>query len=301
VLDADALTLPAPRGTLSAAILDTLRRPMHHVEGAPTADDDPLAGDDHTLALHVLHELHHRGFAGVDDGWEWEPSILAVRRHLERELMGRLAEEVSVPSDRADVAWALEQIAGGITSAPLWSWLAEHGTSVHLHELWALRAPERLRSGSGVLPGHCAVPTAPPDPLDVLDGGRLDLDRVPGWALAEANVAACLRLQRRWRGALAGFAAAREQIAAVSMPAAARALQRADLDEIDLRMEPLGPLPSRRRAAAMARTRSSLAGDVLLGGLAARWLHGAMTDRALSAWSAGRSALRPVSSLTFAA
>ena len=35
---------------------------------------DPLSDDDAALALYVLYELHYRGFEGVDEGWEWEPS-----------------------------------------------------------------------------------------------------------------------------------------------------------------------------------------------------------------------------------
>ena len=30
-----------------------------------------------------MYELHYRGFEGVDERWEWEPSLLALRSVLE--------------------------------------------------------------------------------------------------------------------------------------------------------------------------------------------------------------------------
>src|SRR5581483_10773258 len=35
------------------------------------------------LALYVCYELHYRGFAGVDERWEWDPALLAARAALE--------------------------------------------------------------------------------------------------------------------------------------------------------------------------------------------------------------------------
>jgi hypothetical protein len=60
-----------------------LRGPARGIGCLPTAGDDPVTGEDSALALHVLYELHYRRFAGVDDRWEWEPSLLAARRRLE--------------------------------------------------------------------------------------------------------------------------------------------------------------------------------------------------------------------------
>src|SRR3954454_14601444 len=76
--------LPSPRGPLSEALFAALA-------GAPgtlppitvTAPSDPLADDDLHLALYVLYELHYRGFAGVDDRWEWDPGAPELRAQLE--------------------------------------------------------------------------------------------------------------------------------------------------------------------------------------------------------------------------
>ena len=86
--------LPAPRGPLSAWLTDRLVGPPRPLGAAPTPADDPVHGEDSALSLYLLYELHYRGFRGVDDGWEWEPSLLSVRADLERGFLGRLQELV---------------------------------------------------------------------------------------------------------------------------------------------------------------------------------------------------------------
>lgn len=61
--------LPAPRGPLSAAVLDMLRgdpTPPSGQVGSALLDEqvDPY-GEDLQLALYCCYELHYRGFAGV--------------------------------------------------------------------------------------------------------------------------------------------------------------------------------------------------------------------------------------------
>jgi hypothetical protein len=271
-------------------VIDTLRRPMHDVASLPVADDGVLDGEDLPLAVYVLHELHHRGFEGVDDGWEWEPSLLGARRFLERELMGRLVAEVGRPTASDDLAWTLDEVGGSTRSSVLWAWLAERASVPQLCELWAVHAPARRRAGTSML-GHGDTPSSPSDPLGSLDDScTFDLDRVPGWALTRANVFACLRLQRRWRAALAGWFAAEEQLAAVAAPAAAATLERLGLQPPAL---DLNGLVARRDAAALARRQPGMAEDVLLGGLAARRMDAVLTRRALLEWQAGRSLLLP--------
>src|SRR5215218_7650057 len=77
---------PCPRGPLSAAVLAALST----TPGALSAADlpaievaDPLADDDFQLALYCCYELHYRGVDGVDERWEWDPGLLAVRARLE--------------------------------------------------------------------------------------------------------------------------------------------------------------------------------------------------------------------------
>jgi hypothetical protein len=71
-----------------------LRRPAFAQAG------DALADDDLHLALYLCYELHYRGLAGVDERWEWEPSLLALRRDWETEFELALTEAIGPP--RAD-------------------------------------------------------------------------------------------------------------------------------------------------------------------------------------------------------
>src|SRR3954454_12820597 len=101
-------SLPSARGAASAFVLDALRREPHALAPfhRPPADD-PIGDDDLQLALYVCYELHYRGFDGVDDGWEWEPSLLALRARLEAEFEGAL-EAVVPPLDPAELPAAGE-------------------------------------------------------------------------------------------------------------------------------------------------------------------------------------------------
>jgi hypothetical protein len=137
--------LPQPRGTLSEFLLDRLRRAPGPagLGPAPAADDDVLYGEDGPLALYCLYGLHYRGFAEVDDDWEWEPSLLAVRRRLEADLLARLHAEADADGDGAvaavaagaagaagagDVAAALREVIGRASGRSLSQRLATTGT-----------------------------------------------------------------------------------------------------------------------------------------------------------------------------
>ena len=92
-----APALPRPRGPLSEHLLRHLTQPPHELTPLPPAEDDPLTGDDSALALHLCYELHYRGLAGVDEAWEWEPSLLRERRQLERRLEAAVTDMVGEP------------------------------------------------------------------------------------------------------------------------------------------------------------------------------------------------------------
>jgi hypothetical protein len=74
--------LPLPRGPLSAAVVDALRwnelEPIRDRALDPEAVD-MFVDDDAQLALACCYELSYQSFAEVDDRWEWEPELLAVR------------------------------------------------------------------------------------------------------------------------------------------------------------------------------------------------------------------------------
>jgi len=77
-------TLPDPRGPITDALFAALRRPPHALAPLPAPHAArPEADEDLQLALYCCYELHYRGFAEVDERWEWTPSLLAARAALE--------------------------------------------------------------------------------------------------------------------------------------------------------------------------------------------------------------------------
>ena len=78
-------TVPAPRGQVSEALFGELTAAPHRLAPIDViASADPFGDEDLQLALYCCYELHYRGFEGVADTWEWEPSLLAFRAELER-------------------------------------------------------------------------------------------------------------------------------------------------------------------------------------------------------------------------
>src|SRR3954453_8532410 len=99
---------PTPRGPLSEFLVNRWQGPSRPLSGAPAVTaDDPLGDDDLQLALYLCYELHYRSFAGVDERWEWEPSLLEFRRRLERQFEAALrggSRSAVDDVDRADGA-----------------------------------------------------------------------------------------------------------------------------------------------------------------------------------------------------
>src|SRR5215216_2297534 len=94
-LEPGAIGLPAPRGATTEALLAALREPPHHLPPIALPDGaDPLADEDLQLALYCCYELHYRGLPGVDERWEWEPSLLALRGALEERFEAALRAAV---------------------------------------------------------------------------------------------------------------------------------------------------------------------------------------------------------------
>ncbi len=76
--------LPKAVGPLSQAVLDHLtgERPLSGVTDITLSHSDP-AGMDLHYALHLCYELFYRGFDGVSDDFEWDPTLLELRGRLE--------------------------------------------------------------------------------------------------------------------------------------------------------------------------------------------------------------------------
>ena len=103
-------TLPAARGPITEYLLDELRHDAHVLRRMHMPEvSDPLSDEDLQLGLYLCYELHYRGLPEVDERWEWEPSLLALRGMLERRFERALEDEVplgqrSVPADDVDLA-----------------------------------------------------------------------------------------------------------------------------------------------------------------------------------------------------
>ena len=89
--------LPDARGPLSLAVLSQLTEhvPHHHLARieASLGDSDPY-GIDLQLTLYVCYELHYRGFADVDAGWEWNAGLLHLRGRLESIFLDEVRAQV---------------------------------------------------------------------------------------------------------------------------------------------------------------------------------------------------------------
>ncbi|WP_018501192.1 iron-containing redox enzyme family protein [Parafrankia discariae] len=264
----EAPPLPVPRGPLSAYLVELLGGGVRPATGWPEPADDALFGEDGALALYCLYELHYRGFHGVDDRFEWEPSLLALRAELEGDLERRLVDLAGPDLRRAgdsaagdataeDIAAGLRQVISQPGGRSLSGRLVERGSLEQFREYATHRSLLQLKEAD---PHTWAVPRltgAAKAALveiqaDEYGGGTerdmhqnlfgltmLDLgldpsygahvDRLPGHTLATANVPSFFGLHRRWRGALVGHLAVFEMTSVEPMGAYAAALRRLGL------------------------------------------------------------------------
>ncbi|MBM7776154.1 hypothetical protein JOD54_006358 [Actinokineospora baliensis] len=316
------MPLPAPRGELSAAVVDVLRGRRGLLP--PVGDADPH-GEDLTLALHLLYELHYRGFDGVDEELEWDPDLLRLRAELERPFLGALRDEVGT-AGVADVVDDLlvERVPG--SGVP--HFLRERGQWWHFRELFVHRSIYHLKEAdphAWVIPrlrgrAKAAVVAVEFDEFggghaermhsrlfaDLLEAADLSsgylhyLDVVPAPALATVNLMSLFGLHRSLRGALVGhFAAteittgpsARRMVSALRKLSAPEACVRFYSEHIEadavheqvLRHEVIGGL---------LEDEPHLAADVAFGLLAAESLEERLAQCLLAAWEADTPSLR---------
>ncbi|MBX6390850.1 MAG: iron-containing redox enzyme family protein [Frankia sp.] len=253
--------LPTARGTLTEALLHRLAGDARPVPAWPEPDDDVLYGEDGALALYCLYELHYRGFAGVDERWEWEPSLLALRRRLEARLEERLRAQATgplpdlpIPDEPDGMAQALWKVIGAASGPSLSAYLAEEGSLAQFREFAVHRSLLQLKEAdphSWAIPrlsgaaksalveiqadeyGHGVQRDAHQNLFGVtmqalgLDPGYgRYLDRVPGPTLATVTLPSFFGLHRRLRGALVGHLAVFEMTSVEPMCGYAAALRR---------------------------------------------------------------------------
>ena len=322
--------LPEPRGPLTSWLLHHLRRPVHDVGPMPPTSDDPITGEDSALALYLCYELHYLGLPDVDEAWEWEPSLLAVRRELERAVERRLVElvgHVPVGLSTADAVAALRDLAEDDTGPSLSAHLAERGTLPQVRELAIHRSAYQLKEAD---PHTWAIPRltggAKAALVDIQTGeyghGRaasvhatlfgdtmeaLGLDRrygayldlIPALSLSTCNLISLFGLHRRWRGALVGHLALFEMCSVGPMARYQAALERLGFGDTATRFYAEHVVADERHqvvaldemVTALVTDEPFLGGEVVYGARCLTAIEGMFAAVILDAWDRGDSSL----------
>jgi Iron-containing redox enzyme len=261
---------PSPRGPLSATVLAALRAAPGALTCAdaaaidlPAAADPLLADDDFQLALYCCYELHYRGFAGVDERWEWDPGLLTLRARMEAAFEAALDAALAgwnpPPAQAATMDVALRAIADADDFPSLSRHLESRGTADQFREFLIHRSAYQLKEADPHSWAIARLSGAPKAALvevqaDEYGGGDpervhahlfaramaalgLDdrygayLDTLPGITLATVNLMSCFGLHRRHRGRIVGHLALFEMTSSIPNRRYATGLRRLGVDD----------------------------------------------------------------------
>ena len=325
---------PRPRGPIGEQVLAALARPPHAVAPPrPPSGADPLADEDLNLALYALYELHYRGFDGVDEAWEWEPSLLALRAELERRfergLFAAVGEPRPEPIRPETMDLELHAIADGDDAPSLSIHVERRATEDQAREFLIHRSAYQLKEAdphSFALPRLHGKPKAAMVEIqadeygggraerihaqmfaDTLDGAGLDssygayLDQIPGVTLATVNLMSLCGLHRRRRGAIVGHLALFEMTSAVPNRRYAAGFRRlgfddrtcAFFDEHVVADAVHESVAAVDLAGGLVKQDPALAGQVLWGARALVEVEARWARHILEAWEDGRTSLLP--------
>jgi hypothetical protein len=318
------IALPDPRGPVTELLLDALARPVERLPAAAVGD---AGEEDLHLALYLCYELHYRGLPGVDERWEWEPSLLALRGALERRFEDDVRRDVPVPANGAPIDLALRGIEAADEAPSLSRHLERSGTFEEYLEFVVHRSAYQLKEAdphSWALPRLAGAPKGAlveiqadeyggGDPerihaamfADTMDALGLDsrygayVDRIPAVTLATVNLMSMFGLHRRLRGAIVGHLALFEMTSSVPNRRYAAGLRRlghpdatAFYDEHVVADAVHENIAAVDLAGGLARQEPEVAPDILWGAAALVELEGRFARHLLDAWTAGRSSLR---------
>ena len=327
------LELPASRGELTELLLATLTRPVHPllVPEVTAACGEPLGDDDLQLALYLCYELHYHGLPGVADEWEWEPTLLALRRELEACFDAALQARVPVPPAPAtpeEMDLALRAVAEADDGPSLSRHLERHATLEQVLEFLVHRSAYQLKEAdphSWALPRLHGPPKAALVEIqaDEYGNGRADrvhaqmfadtmqelgldprygayIDRLPGRTLATVNLMSYFGLHRRWRGAVVGHLALFEMESSLPNRRYGDALRRLGCSErvtafFDEHVQADAiheNVAAVDLAGGLARQQPELTGDILWGAATLVELDARVARHVLGAWEEGNSSLR---------
>jgi Iron-containing redox enzyme len=323
--------LPDARGRLSEWIIERLNSsPGEPVRpyALPPLDDDPMFGDDFHLALYVCYELHYRGFQGVDERWEWDPSVLAFRSSLEKAFTAALQETVVVGRVMPDeVVIQLRSLSEAESSPSITRYVAARATRDNVKELLIHRSVYHLKEAD---PHTWAIPRLSGKPKvalaeiqsDEYGSGRPDrlhaqlfadsmvalgldpsygtyVNVVPGVTLGALNLMSMFGLHRRWRGAVAGHLALFEMTSSEPNRRLGDGLRRlgygpdatAFFDEHVEADSVHEVIALHDLAGTLAQSEPVVAGDIVFGAGCLQRFDEASAERLVGAWTDGRSSL----------
>ena len=321
--------LPQPRGPLSEHVLAALASAPHELAPAPPATGDVLRGDDDFhLTLYCLYELHYRGFEGVSDEWEWESSLLRVRRKLEscfeEALRAQIAVEAPAPDRLADHLKALLESTSGPS---LSRYLEMRASREQFKEILVHKSAYQLKEAD---PHSFAIPrlsgrakaamveiqfdeygAGKPERqhsrlfANTMDALGLDsrygayIDSIPGCTLAAVNLMSMCGLQRRLMAAIVGHLAVLEMDSTQPNRRYGNGLRRLGFDEhatdfFDEHVEADAvheALAAHDLAAALAKDDPASIPGILFGARAMLLLDEVQARFVSERWEAGESSL----------
>jgi hypothetical protein len=326
------MSLPEPRGPISEALLDALRRAPHALPPLPAPSAEPLADEDLQLALYCCYELHYRGLDGVDERWEWEPSLLAARQALEAAFEAALLERAG-PMDAGcapeDMDLALRALADEDDAPSLSKHIERDASREQLLEFLMHRSAYQLKEAD---PHSWAIPRLAGSPkaalveiqADEYGGGRpervhaqlfadameamgLDprygayLEHLPAQTLATVNLMSFCGLHRRLLGAIVGHLALFEMTSSIPNRRYGRGIRRLGFTDrpatafFDEHVEADAVhenVAAVDLAGGLARQEPARSGQILWGARALLAVEGDWSRHVMGAWEAGGSSLR---------
>jgi len=249
------MRLPAPRGLLSSALFPVLHGKPRELPGnfkdllegsgaasrasAVAGKDSESSPESHSnedvqITLFACYALHYAGFEDVDEQWEWNPSLLALRAALEDDFERSLRVLADYPAGLTarELPGYLLRLGAPTAGPSLPQYMKDQGSIDHFRELvihrsmynvmeadphsWGLprvagRAKHALveiqadEYGNG-LPGrmHSELFQRMMAELDLDPSYGRHVEQVPATSLAPINAASMFGLHRRLRGALLG-------------------------------------------------------------------------------------------------
>jgi hypothetical protein len=325
--------MPPPRGPITELLFEAVRGvPGRRFGALPVpSPDESLADDDIQLALYCCYELHYAGLPGVDDRWEWDPWLLALRGRLEDVFERALLEQIGPPADTVapeDTDLALRAIADADDAPSLSKYVELHATTDQVEEFLIHRSAYQLKEAdphSFAIPRLAGAAKAALVEIqaDEYGGGRAErihatlfarsmealgldsepnayLDSIPGVTLATVNLMSLLGLHRRWRGAIVGHLALFEMTSSIPNRRYANGLRRLGhggqaTDFFDEHVEADAVhenVAAVDLAGGLVRQAPRLGADVLWGARALATLDARWALAVLNAWEQGRSSLR---------